>query len=100
MTLTLFFLVVFLALNAADAATTLYGIRNGMREANPLMAKLFAKVGVKMGLFIMKVPISIGAIYYVVVEHAPLLFVLALAIPYAILLVWNIFQLRRSGCLV
>lgn len=97
MSLIYFFLIVFLVLNAADAYTTMYGIRNGLKEVNPLMSKLFAKVGVKTGLFIMKVPVSIGAIYCVVVELAQLWFVLALAIPYAVLLSWNIYQLKRNG---
>ena len=91
-----FFLVLFLVLNAADAFITVYAMNKGYREVNPILNKLFTKVGVKAGLAIVKVPVSVGAIYAVVVEQAQLWFVLALVIPYALLLLWNLYQLKYN----
>jgi len=89
-------LILFLLLEIADAVTTIYGIRNGLREANPLLRKLFAKLGLYGGLALLKLPVMIGAAYCVVVEKAGLTFMLLLVIPFALLLANNLYQIRKS----
>lgn len=89
-------LILFLLLEIANAATTIYGIRNGLREANQILRKLFAKLGLRGGLAVMKLPVMAGAIYCVVVEGAGLTFLSLLVIPFSLLLANNLYQIRKS----
>ena len=95
--MTYILLIVFIALTTADAGLTIYGIRNGYRELNPILGSLMAKLGVKPALALTKIPVAIGAVYCVVVEQASIYFILALVIPYACLVVWNIYQIRKTS---
>lgn len=91
--MTIAMLILFLLLELADAFTTVYGIRNGLTEGNPILRKLVAKLGLYGGLALMKLPVMAGAVYCVVVEWAGLTFLLLLVIPFALLLVNNLWQL-------
>ena len=89
-------LILFLALQAADAYTTIYGVRNGLKEANPIMRKLFAKLGLYGGLVLMKVPISAVVIYVVLTGQVGVTFIGLLVIPFAALLVNNLYWLNKA----
>lgn len=52
---------------ALDIASTLYGLRLGLREANALMAKLFAGYGVQ-ATFAMRL-LSVAGLYYLPTYH-------------------------------
>lgn len=55
----IFLILLFIMLNVADCVTTYAALKKfGMREANPVMAKLFGKVGVVGGLIIKMLVIS------------------------------------------
>ena len=87
-------LVLFIILTTLDGFLTFYGISNGYSEANPILKKLFSKVGVITGLLLMKIPVVLGSIYCVVIEQASIWFVIALVVPYTVLLIWNLHQLK------
>lgn len=89
-------LTLFLALQAADAYTTLYGVRNGLSEANPIMRKLFATLGLYGGLVLMKVPVTAVVAYFVMTDQASLLFMGLLVVPFAGLLANNLYWLNKA----
>jgi hypothetical protein len=94
--MTMILLFAFLLLELADAIVTVYGINRGLKEANPLMRKLFASLGLYGGLALMKLPVMVGAAYCVVVEGAGMTFMLLLVIPFAALLANNLYQIWRA----
>ena len=53
----IFLFILLCALNLADIYTTHRILGRGGSELNPLMAKLFARVGVLPGLLLVKVPL-------------------------------------------
>lgn len=89
-------LILFLALQAADAATTIYGVRNGLSEANPIMRLIHAKLGLYGGLFVMKVPITAVVVYVVLTGQVGVTFMALLVVPFAALLANNLYWLRRA----
>lgn len=89
-------LVLFLALQAADAATTIYGVRNGLKEANAIMRKVHGALGLYGGLFLMKLPISALIAYIVVTGQVGVYFMLWLVIPFAGLLANNLYWIRKA----
>lgn len=89
-------LILFLALQVADAYTTIYGIRNGLKEANPIMRKLFAKLGLYAGLALLKVPITAVIAYIVLTGQVGVTFMWLLVIPFAALLVNNLYWLNKA----
>ena len=90
-------LAIFLALQAADAYTTIYGVRNGLSEANPIMRRLFAKLGLYGGLFVMKVPITVIVTYIVVTGQVGVTFMGLLVVPFLVLLINNLYWLYRNN---
>ena len=89
-------LILFLALQAADAYTTIYGVRNGFTEANTILRFVFGKLGLYGGLFVMKVPITALIVYIVLNELVGLTFMLLLIVPFVALLANNLYWLRRA----
>ena len=89
-------IVIFLALQVADAYTTIYGVRNGLSETNPIMRKLFATLGLYIGLFVMKVPITAVVVYVVLTEQVGVMFMCLLVVPFAGLLVNNLYWLNKA----
>tara|TARA_R110000868_G_scaffold401925_1_gene677769 strand:- start:329 stop:598 length:270 start_codon:yes stop_codon:yes gene_type:complete len=57
----LFLIVV--VLQVADITTTLYGLKIGLVENNPIMAKMFAIFGPTEGILLSKA-VFIGTLYY------------------------------------
>ena len=90
-------LVIFLVLQSADAYTTIYGVRNGLSEANPIMRKLFAKLGLYGGLFVMKVPITVIVTYIVLTGQVGVTFMGLLVVPFLALLINNLYWLYRNN---
>ena len=88
-------LVLFLVLNALDGFLTIRMVSDGLKEANPFMKLVHQKLGLHFGTVLVKLLLSVGAIYFVVVEHAGWRFLSLLIIPYALLLVWNLVQMNR-----
>ena len=84
--------ILFAVLNAADAATTLAGLKRGAREANPVMRALFAKLGPAPVLIAWKA-VFLGAMFYFlpVIDVRALM---VLCVFYAGVVAWNIVQLR------
>ena len=89
-------LILFLALQAADAYTTIYGVRNGLKEANPIMRKLFAKLGLYVGLVLLKVPIAAVVVYVVLTGQVGVTFMMWLVLPFIALLANNMYWLRKA----
>ncbi len=49
--------VLFVVLQVVDAAATIWGIRNGLKEANPVMRFLIGKFGLYVGQAVIRLPI-------------------------------------------
>lgn len=90
-------LILFVALQLADTATTIYGVKKGLNEVNPIMRKLFAKVGLYGGLFVMKVPITVIVTYIVVTGQVGVTFMGLLVVPFLALLINNLYWLYRNN---
>lgn len=58
-------LYVFIVLQVLDALSTVYGMRLGHTEKNPLLAWLFEKVGVIPALLVVKTGMVAVLVYYV-----------------------------------
>jgi hypothetical protein len=58
-------LYVFILLQVMDALSTVYGMRLGHTEKNPLLAWLFEKVGVIPALLVVKTGMVAVLVYYV-----------------------------------
>lgn len=89
-------LILFLALQSADAATTIYGVRNGLSESNPIMRKLFATLGLYAGLALLKVPITAVVVYVVLTGQVGVTFMALLVVPFAALLLNNLYWLNKA----
>lgn len=89
-------LILFLALQAADVAATIYGVRNGLSEANPIMRRLFAKLGLYAGLALLKVPITAVIVYVVLTDQVGVTFMWLLIVPFVAFLVNNLYWLNKD----
>lgn len=58
-------LYVFIVLQVLDALSTVYGMRLGHTEKNPLLAWLFEKVGVIPAMLVVKTGMVAVLVYYV-----------------------------------
>ena len=96
MTITHLCLLAFLLLQAADAYTTTYGIHNGLKEANPIMRFLIAKLGLYVGQAVIRLPIIAMVCYFTLTDGLEEWAMIALVVPFAVLLVNNVFWLRRA----
>lgn len=88
-------LIIFIALQIADAVTTIYGAHIGVDEANPVMRFVFGKVGLYGGLFLMKVPITAIISYIVLSGQAGFTFILLLVIPFTVILLNNLYCIYK-----
>ena len=61
-------LLLFAVLQVADIVSTVFCLGNGLKEANPLAAKLFSMIGVVPGAILLKVTVG-GAMAAVFVRH-------------------------------
>jgi len=89
-------LILFIALQSADAATTIYGLRNGAREMNAVARWLFDKLGLAGGIFLTKVPITAVVAYIVLNELVGLTFMLLLIVPFVALLANNLYWINKT----
>ena len=89
-------LIVFLLLQSADAYTTTYGIRNGLKEANPVMRFLIGRLGLYVGQAAIRLPIIAMVSYYALTGGLEDWAMIALVVPFAALLVNNIYWLRKT----
>ena len=96
MTISNICLIAFLLLQAADAATTTYGIRNGLKEANPVMRFLIAKLGLYAGQAVIRLPIIAMVSYFALTGGLEDWAMILLVIPFAALLVNNLYWLRKA----
>lgn len=96
MTVTLFCLIAFLLLQAADAYTTTYGIKNGLKEANPIMLFLIAKLGLYVGQLAIRLPIIAMVSYFALTGGLEEWAMVALVIPFAALLANNLYWLLKT----
>ena len=96
MTISSICLLAFLLLQAADAATTTYGIKNGLKEANPIMRFLIARLGLYVGQAVIRLPIIAMVSYFALTGGLEEWAMIALVIPFAALLANNIFWLRKA----
>ena len=96
MTITHLCLLAFLLLQAADAATTTYGIKNGLKEANPIMRFLTGKLGLYVGQLAIRLPIIAMVSYFALTGGLEEWAMIALVVPFAALLVNNIYWLRKA----
>lgn len=89
-------LILFLALQAADAATTIYGVRNGLSEANPIMRFLIAKLGLYVGQAAIRLPIIAMVSYFALTGGLEEWAMVALVVPFIALLANNLYWLRKA----
>ena len=89
-------LILFLALQAADAYTTIYGVRNGLSEANPIMRFLISRIGLYVGQAVIRLPIVAMVSYFAMTGGLEEWAMIALVIPFAALLANNIYWLRKA----
>ena len=97
MTITHLCLIAFLLLQAGDAYTTTYGIKNGLKEANPLMRFLIGKLGLYVGQAAIRLPIIAMVSYFAMTGGLEEWAMIALVVPFAALLANNIYWLRREN---
>lgn len=97
MTVTLFCLIAFLLLQAADAYTTTYGIKRGLKEANPLIRFLIGKLGLYVGQLAIRLPIIAMVSYFALTGGLEEWAMIALVVHFAALLANNIYWLRREN---
>jgi len=97
MTITHLCLLAFLLLQAGDTATTTYGIKNGLKEANPIMHFLIGKLGLYIGQLAIRLPIIAMVSYFALTGGLEEWAMIALVIPFAALLVNNLYWLRREN---
>ena len=96
MTISHLCLLAFLLLQAADAYTTTYGIKNGLKEANPIMRFLIAKLGLYVGQLAIRLPIIAMVSYFAMTGGLEECAMILLVVPFAALLVNNIYWLRKA----
>ena len=84
-------LFIFILLQIADSLTTVHILKNGGREANPLLAWLFNKVGMIPSLVVMKL-LAIGAVTWAWNEWLTL----GLDIIYFGVVSWNSYQIYKG----
>lgn len=89
-------LILFLLLQAADAATTTHGIRNGLKEANPVMRFLIGKIGLYVGQAVIRLPIIAMVSYFALTGGLEEWAMIALVVPFAALLVNNMYWLWKA----
>jgi len=88
------YIAIFLILmQVADAASTYFILNKGGRELNPLMDKLFQKVGVKMGLGVSKgLAIVIIILAY---TYTPIWLLGSLSALYALIIANNTYHVVK-----
>lgn len=95
MTISSICLLAFLLLQAGDMATTTYGIKNGLKEANPVMRWLICRLGLYVGQAVIRLPIIGMVSYFALTGGLEEWAMIALVVPFAALLANNIYWLRR-----
>jgi len=90
-------LILFIVLQLADAATTVYGVKKGLREFNPIMSLVHTNLGLYGGLFLMKVPITAIVTYIVVTGQVGITFMGLLVVPFLALLINNLYWIYRNN---
>jgi uncharacterized SAM-binding protein YcdF (DUF218 family) len=83
--------LLFIALQVADVWTTITGMNSGATEANPIMDKLFKKIGVVQGLVLAK---SITVILFGLFLYETWI-MWAFVCLYIIIVGNNVYQLRK-----
>lgn len=96
MTISNFCLILFLLLQAADAATTTYGIRNGLKEANPVLRFLIGRLGLYVGQAVIRLPIISMVSYFAFTGGLETWAMIALVAPFAVLLANNLYWMRKT----
>ncbi len=96
MTITNLCLALFLLLQVADAYATTYGIRNGLKEANPIMRWLIGRLGLYIGQAVIRLPIIAMVFYFALTGGLEEWAMILLVVPFAALLVNNIYWLRKA----
>ena len=96
MTISNLCILAFLLLQAADAATTTYGIKNGLKEANPVMRFLIGRLGLYVGQSVIRLPIIAMVSYFALTGGLEEWAMILLVVPFAVLLANNIYWLCRA----
>lgn len=96
MTITHLCLLAFLLLQAADAATTTYGIKNGLKEANPIMRFLTGKLGLYAGQAVIRLPIVAMVSYFAMTGGLEEWAMIALVVPFVALLINNLYWIYKN----
>ena len=84
-------LFLFILLQIADSLTTVHILKQGGREANPVLAWLFDKVGMIPSLVVMKL-LAIGAVTWAWDEWLTF----GLTVAYMGVVGWNSYQIYKS----
>ncbi len=86
-------LYIFIAATTLDAVLTLYGLKLGIAEANPLMRGLMRVLGAPVALAFSKMLgiATFAAMYQMWALYMPLY-----VIAYVLVCVWNIVQITRK----
>jgi hypothetical protein len=84
---------IFVALQFADAATTIKILDGGGKELNPVMRWLFSKLGTINGLAVMKTAIIL--MFYTVIDVIPIWLYLSMIGLYSFVVAHNLRQLYK-----
>lgn len=86
----------FLLIKPSDITTTTYGIKHGMKEANPVMRFLIAKLGLYVGQAVIRLPIIAMVSYFALTGGLEEWAMVALVVPFLVLLINNLYWIRKS----
>ena len=80
----------------ADAYTTTYGIKHGIKEENPIMRFLIANLGLYVGQAVIRLPIIAMVSYFALTGGLEEWAMIVLVVPFLALLVNNLYWLRKA----
>jgi hypothetical protein len=86
-------LVVLALLQVGDGLTTYCILSRGGRELNPVMAKIFAIVGIIPGLILKGVAVVIVGYFCGQASIVPLLIIIS---GYILVVLWNLYQIFKK----
>ena len=95
-TISIICLLLFLVLQGADVYTTTYGIKRGLKEANPIMRFLIAKLGLYVGQAVIRLPIIAMVSYFAITGGLEEWAMIALVVPFVALLINNLYWIYKN----
>lgn len=95
-TISIICLLLFWVLQGADVYTTTYGIKCGLKEANPVMRFLIGKLGLYVGQAAIRLPIVAMVSYFAMTGGLEEWAMIALVVPFVALLINNLYWIYKN----